>query len=946
MTFPQTRRIILGEIKVGGSDWANITPYIQQREGVTITRGKTDETGTVAPSSVRLTVNNRLGYFSPNNPMSPLYGLIGLGTELRVSLGRGKFGLVLAEGLGGSAWTFDSAATSIVGDIDIRVDMEILPDATKTWAAGTFDVASKFEASDAARSWLFDMTGGKPRITWYPLGTVASQRTVTATTALPAPATGRKAIRVTIDVNNGAAGVDVKFYYSTDINGSWTQLGTTVTTGTTSAILGGTAGTRVGGAATSAMTSAVVYKAEIRDGIGGTLVASPDFAAQQLDGVPFVSGDFTDAQGNSWTMIGFSDAARVWYGDVDRRGWGEISELPPRWDLSGNDAYVQISAGGLLRRYGNGTTPASNGLRDWIMERPSLPTSYFPLAGGAGTTYSVNLGRVGQNSSRFYPVDGGAFTYGKDLNASWLGTGMEYAGSGHAGYMRGDVVSGDDNFGFDFVFQSPYLGRLEWWVYDLAGNVWKFTYNTNTDDRWIKVDFTSYDGVPTSFTATAEQLELSDAAIHTARILITTDTGTNTQTYSVYIDGDLRQSNSAPAGYPYGGTWFYKMVYGRTGEQDVVNLAHLTVWSYPAEADIPDVTDYHTAAMGYAGETAYDRLARIASLGSVPLEIVGTSADTIAMGPQYSEGKLTQLQDAASADMGILTETRDSLSLLYVSRASMYSQTAAFTLDKSLGQVASFEPSIDDSRVRNSVTAVRRNGDSFRLEKTSGTLSTEDPPNGIGPYHDEITVNVQTDGQLRGVAGWLLSLGTVDEPRYPTIGVNLANPNVVTAGLEAAVLAAEIGNKLVITNAQQSGIYDDIEQLIIGYVETINFKTHTFAFNCVPASPYEVAVFADAASPQTTDARYDTAGSEIAVAFDTTATTFQVSATAGTLWTTDATACPFDINVGGERITVGAVSGTSSPQTFSGCTRSVNGVVKAHLAGTDIRLFKPARYGL
>ncbi len=59
------------------------------------------------------------------------------------------------------------------------------------------------------------------------------------------------------------------------------------------------------------------------------------------------------------------------------------------------------------------------------------------------------------------------------------------------------------------------------------------------------------------------------------------------------------------------------------------------------------------------------------------------------------------------------------------------------------------------------------------------------------------------------------------------------------------------------------------------------------------------------------------------------------------LWTTTAGDWPFDIEVGGERMTVTAVTGTSSPQTFT-VTRSVNSVVKSQYAGTDVRLFQPA----
>jgi hypothetical protein len=60
------------------------------------------------------------------------------------------------------------------------------------------------------------------------------------------------------------------------------------------------------------------------------------------------------------------------------------------------------------------------------------------------------------------------------------------------------------------------------------------------------------------------------------------------------------------------------------------------------------------------------------------------------------------------------------------------------------------------------------------------------------------------------------------------------------------------------------------------------------------------------------------------------------------LWTIDPTQFPLDVVMGGERITVGLITGASSPQTFSSLTRSVNGVVKAQSAGADVRLWQPA----
>jgi hypothetical protein len=49
---------------------------------------------------------------------------------------------------------------------------------------------------------------------------------------------------------------------------------------------------------------------------------------------------------------------------------------------------------------------------------------------------------------------------------------------------------------------------------------------------------------------------------------------------------------------------------------------------------------------------------------------------------------------------------------------------------------------------------------------------------------------------------------------------------------------------------------------------------------------------------------------------------------------------PFDIMVGGERMTCTGITGTGDPQSFT-VTRSVNGVVKSHLSGVQVQLADP-----
>jgi len=66
--------------------WHDITSDVLTRDSITITRGRPDESSRIPPSTLQLTIKNTGGTYSPRNPMSPLYGLIGRNTPIRVSV--------------------------------------------------------------------------------------------------------------------------------------------------------------------------------------------------------------------------------------------------------------------------------------------------------------------------------------------------------------------------------------------------------------------------------------------------------------------------------------------------------------------------------------------------------------------------------------------------------------------------------------------------------------------------------------------------------------------------------------------------------------------------------------------------------------------------------------------------------------------------------------------
>ena len=618
--------------------------------------------------------------------------------------------------------------------------------------------------------------------------------------------------------------------------------------------------------------------------------------------------------------------------DSFTRFYGEIPGIAPVWDEGHADNFIPVEAYGILRRLGQGQPTVSNGLRDWITSQSTL-MAYFPLLGGEETTYSQNLapGKTGSFSGRNNPV----FSYGKDMGAAWLGTGMELNATGPDTWMQGSQYTAlGAHAAIDFVFQSNALGVLDVQLWPTWDSFFQLRLNTSGDAGTAQVSYNDGNGNVTTETATGVIPALQDTQLHTCRLLLSTQAGPKIQ-YTAYIDGVQIDTGDNGLTQTLDQAPLFRFFYSRFTNQTVMNMAHIAVWSDNTLANIPSVTDYTAAAFAYTGEKAIDRLTRICTDGNIPLLTAGIAADSMPMGPQFTETRLEQIRDVEATDLGILSESRSAPGLMYASRTSLYNQSAQFTLAYSNGQViAPLEPVDDDQVTHNDVTATRREAGSDRYTVDTGPLSTQDPPLGVGRYVTEVTVNPQTDGYLRGIAAWIANIGTLDRARWPSVSVNLSS---LPAGLEDSIKDADVGNRFVITGMQKAFVYDDVSLIIVGYSETITTFTHVITFNCAPAEPYTVGVY--------DTSRYDADNSTLTSNITSTATSLSATQSGTTLWTTDGTMFPFDIRVGGERMTVTNITGSTSPQTMT-VTRSKNGVVKAQTAGTAIELWDTPRYAL
>lgn len=942
---------VLVEMFYGGA-WNAVDAYT--RQPISISYGKQDESEHVTPSTCTLQLDNRDGSKNPRNPMSPLYGLVGRNTPLRIRMPDDDLDgylLLLLDPVvhtPAKVSTPDAAALDITGDIDIRVDV-----AYNNWTEAGIDggpaLAGKYYTIGDNRSWKFRMdTDGFLIFEWSTLGTLASVISKTSTVAASLRLGQRTAFRVTLDVDNGAAGNTVTFYTADTIDGSWTQLGAAVVTaGVTSIFASASAPVEVGHIINTsyAAPDGRLYAFKLLNGINGTEVANPDWRDRET------GGSFTDAAGRTWSEVGV-----VSFVPPSVRFSGEIAAWQPRRtmdfdpDTGKGDSWVEITANGILRRKNAGSKPLRSALTRTITHGPrgafgisSAAIAHWPLEDEAGATGGASiLPGIGPMTVRgtatwgnLDPVPGSAPLVKLSTSTGQL-VGFVPPSAYPSGWVNTDgtvvtfVVSYADEVAGAAIFNAA--------IEDDQGSTW-YLYGTlsgATDviqafQRWpTQSPGPGHIGTsPSTFTPS------DDTFFQITVILSQSGANVTAQAYWYGADGLQTVEGGTVAGVTLGRV---KKIQLRAGST-LNNLAFGHVAVLPTSS--VSVTGLLDGALGHFGETVHDRMIRLCDEEDIVLRWQGGDAPA-QMGIQQIERFPALMNQCEDVDRGILSEAREFLGLSYRSLVGLYNQDPALALDfTQAGIGAPFEPNLDDQQTRNEVTASRSGGSSAVAAQTTGPMSTAEPEDGgVGVYDDSVTVNVASDDQLPGIASWLVHLGTEEETRWPQITVDLdAAALDGTSALDAVAL--DVGDVVLLDNMPTDLSFNPIALLILGYMEVIESHRRYITFNCVPAAPYDIGTMTVAAGTSTTQTKVGHNGTTLGEDLTLAETLVDIEVEADTaLWTTSGV--DFDIIVAGERMTVTSVTDlTATTQRFT-CTRSVNGVQKTHTAGEQIKLYKPA----
>ncbi len=893
------------ELFVDGA-WLDVSADLGD-DGLGIKRGRESEAGQIAPSSMTARLRNPTGRYSPRNPSSDLFGLIGRNTPVRAYVELGAPWLHL-EGTNARATCPDSAALSITGDLDVRWEGRRDDWSTKT------DLLSKYGAA-GQRSWALQANAdGTLSLYWSVAGTTL----LSATSLVPLRASTRRvAVRATLDVNNGFGGYTVRFYTAPSLTGTWEQLGEAAafTASGTTSIFDSTAVVTVGkNANTDAASSTVrVYGWEVRQGIDGTVRTSVTTSGLTLGASSFSDGT------NTWTVASPAAVTNRHY-----RFYGEVSKWTPTWTAKGAEgAAAELECAGVMRRLNQGASPlrspmyracsaiGANLVAYWPMEddgeatsvgavvgRPMAVTGDVSFGGYSGFAASAPVLTV--QSARLRAVVP-SYTAAGALQVRWLGLIP-------TGTPNGSVL----------------------WTGSLSGTARTIvvTYLTASSGQ-IQVTLLDIDGALLG-SAIVFSLAVTDARARFSVELVQdgSDIDVTASKYEVGASGGVSATGTV-ASATFGRLTALDVNAARASLGDVA-IGHLTI-----EKAVTSLFDVSVSVIaGHEGEEADARVARLCAENGITATVVGAPASAAALGGQGVDTLPSLLAEAAEVDQGLLYEPRDGDGLAYRPLDALYSQHPALEIAHVDNLLRPFQPVDDDQGTRNRVTVAREGGSSFTAEVSEGPLSTQPAPDGVGVYDEQVTLSLAQDEQAEQQAGWRVHVGTHDEERWPVIGIAL-DDSVWLADAEGTrdVLALDLGDRLDVTDLPAWLPPDDVRALAQGYTERIEPLRYRIEVNCTPERPFH-ALFLNSTQ------RWSAAGTVTAGSLTTTATTFTVTPPAGVEWTHEDG--DYLIVVGGEVMTVTDVVGGTD---FT-VVRSVNGVVRTHDAGAAVALYEPSFWAL
>ncbi len=849
-------------------DGAWHTVPVLARGGIELSRGAGGEDDEAPPSTAELTLNNQSRQWNPYAPTSPLFGAAGRNTPLRVSTATAQTAIsdtftrsVTAgwgSSTGGGLWHLLGTGGAVAADWDV------------TGSAATMDVGSTLSY----------------RLAYLPRPNVELVDCEVYAECTVAASTGG-ALEPTV-VLRLASDID---YYMVRVNlppGAGIDVVVRKLVDDVDTAIGTASGV-------SSHTAAQPIKIRARI-VGMTIEAKAWQGASEPDGwqITVVDGDVTGpggvglragvggANSNAKPVVFTWDNFAVT--PLNVRGTVEVSSWQPGRNANDSDRWTGIQGGGILRRLQAGDTPLRSTAYQAFMaaENDVYRLDYWPLEEESGANSIMSP--IASRTMEFNDLTFGAYT---DSPAS-----PRMATFGDAGFIRASVrpYSGATVHSVRVLWTHP-VGMADQTVIAKV----KFAGGSLAEADLVygspnALTLKLYNHAGGSIGNSGPWGPFGIDGNHQQLVLEFVQFGSDIDTYifALFVDDSpwLQASNT-----------FSSQTIGRITDVRFAgpdaSVGHVVVGrGAGAFENFTGAEGGVVGLKGFRGERAGRRFLRLAAGIGLRAYVHGDPDDTHQMGPQPVAPAADVLLECVRTDDGLMFEARDERAVVMRTGRSRYNQDPTLELDFTGGQITpDMMPALDDRHTRNDVTANRSGGSSARAIRETGLLNVNDPiddPDGVGRYETSVDVNPENDLDLVQHAYWHLHRGTVDEPRYPEVTVDLDR----APDLREAVDQVEVGDRITVDNMPTDWQPDPGNLLVLGIRESFppgtGGRRRTVSFVTIPASQFEIGIIgAEDGSVDLRGQAIDTDQSTLAGAVDDDDTALQIASAGGVLWTTN-----------------------------------------------------------
>ncbi|MEU9946932.1 hypothetical protein [Streptomyces sp. NPDC047939] len=787
--------------------WTDISRRVDQVQGVTITRGASDELADTQPGTASLRLDNLDGALTPGNPNSDFFPHVRRNAPIRISQ------VVMPVRSGAAPYP-----VSMLGDtFDSAVDTARWPNryGSAALVEGRLRIPLAVGGSagfQSAREWKLPGASVCARLTTAPAagGSSAALAHFILDSTTNGTRIGFQLNAVTqvlrcVSMVGFVDGASVDFPYS-HIDDLWLRI---------------------------RETSGTVYWETSGDGWDWTILrtlATPAWVTSQSL-IMSLTTSRTGGAGDylEWDLLG---------GVVRPRFYGMVNEWPVQWE--GLLSSVTISATDMFKRLNRLPTLRSMASQEILLDGPQ---AFYPLTEAAGATSAGNIAATARPALTITSVgasgtlDLGAVagppatdeqvplftptssTVGKYLSVDTIASIPPSAGGG--GGSNADTL-------YECWFQTSVSGRvmMSWLDGEPLAFENSLAFSLESGTGKLKLESRVNNFLTSAVAATPN---LADGAWH--HLVYSNVVAVQT----AWVDGvsyALASSSASDVRLLHVGS------YKGTGLWSG-SVSHVAIYgdsgSGPFGYELAD--HYPAGATGYEGETADVRTTRLASYAGVnSVTVHGSLHDPVASQGPAGTAVMARLREVESTESARLFAERDYYGLAYQSRDLRYNPDPfdeVFTIPYADLETSGVQLADDDQKLCNQVEGSRPGG-------AVQVVADQDSIDEYGVYGQQLNLIKTTDSSVRDAASWLVARYADPAPELREVPVDAATmPEFLD------ILDADISSYFTVYDLPEQSSAPEIRCTVEGYTETISENRHVIQFRTSASSRDSVWVLDD-----------------------------------------------------------------------------------------------------